>query len=339
MKIALFGPNRRVGIVDGDDLIDVEAAYAKLAKEAQGEPVPYNTAAATAPADLEQFILLGDRALDGAREAVAYLRDKAADQLGVNGEQLVFPLATTHLHAPLASRGVKIGMAAANYPDHMLGGVQHRNPSATLQDVVDISRQRGIGGFWKVPSFIKGPYDDVSYPSKTELFDYEAEVAIVLGKQVRDGKAEDLNDAIWGYTLINDWSARDQSDVFNLTMSLMKNFDGAGTVGPFIVVDEIDDPQDVPFTTHVNGELRQSGNTRDMIFKFHEFFEFMTRDMTFYPGDMIGAGTCAGCALDSSPRDADYKLTDTSLFLKVGDVVEVASPLIGTLRNTVVAKS
>jgi acylpyruvate hydrolase len=117
-----------------------------------------------------------------------------------------------------------------------------------------------------------------------------------------------------------------------------KNFDGSCPLGPCIVVDELNDPQDIPFTTHVSGDLRQNGNTSGMIFGFAEILAYVSTDQTVQPGDMISAGTCRGTAMDSSDYGADGKpLPD--LFLKVGDVVEVASPAIGTLRTEIVAKS
>ena len=90
--------------------------------------------------------------------------------------------------------------------------------------------------------------------------------------------------------------------------------------------------------TRVNGELRQDGNTRGMTFSFAEYLEYITQDITFNPGDMIAAGTCKGTAMDSTPRVEGVGFSSDKLFLRPGDVVEVSSPLIGTLRNRIVAK-
>jgi 2-keto-4-pentenoate hydratase/2-oxohepta-3-ene-1,7-dioic acid hydratase in catechol pathway len=206
--------------------------------------------------------------------------------------------------------------------------------------VRDRSRERGIGGIWKLPSFVVDPEADIAYPAKTRYLDYEGEVTIVLGRRVKDARQSDLLDSIWGYTLQNDWSARDQRDnaVGTLSFAGMKNWDGSSSIGPCIVVGEIKDPQDVDFQTHVNGQLRQNGNTRDMTFGFAEYLEYMTRDATFNPGDMIAAGTCKGTAMDSTPRVEGGAFSDDKLFLRLGDVVEVSSPLIGVLRNQIVPK-
>lgn len=340
MKIAVFGPDRRVGVVDGDDLVDVEGAYAKLAHDTSSHPAPYAAAAATAPADLDAYIRLGDVALDATRAAVAHLR-AAGSPLGLRGETLVHALDDVQLHAPIARPDVKIAMAAANYPDHILPGARRSDPDITLEQVAERARARGIGAFWKLPAFCVGNEADITYPSNVKLFDYEAEIAIVFGSDLRDASEADLLGAIWGYTIINDWSARDRGDANfgGLSMSRMKNFDTSGSIGPFIVVGEIADPQDIEFDLTVNGELRQKGNTRDMIFKFAEYIPFITRDTTFGPGDMLAAGTCAGTAADATPRDAEGNMLDDSLYLRVGDVVEVNAPAIGTLRNRVVARS
>lgn len=340
MKIAVYGPERRVGVVSGNDVVDVEGVYAKYAREVEDARVPYAAAAGTAPSDLEQFIMLGDRALEGTQKALEYLTSKAPDKLGPRGERLSFPLGETKLHAPLAHRGVKIAMAGANYSDHLLGIQRASNPDVTEEQVKEQSRQRGIGGFWKLSAFVADPDDDIIYPAKTQWLDYEGEVTIVIGKPAKDAKASDILNHVWGYTLQNDWSARDQRDVAIGTMSLtaQKNWDGSSTIGPVITVGEITDPQNVPFQTKVNGDLRQNGNTKGMTFSFAEYLELVSRDITLNPGDMIAAGTCSGTAMDSTPRAEGGGFVDTKLFLKPGDVVEVSSPVIGVLRNRIVAK-
>jgi 2-keto-4-pentenoate hydratase/2-oxohepta-3-ene-1,7-dioic acid hydratase in catechol pathway len=174
--------------------------------------------------------------------------------------------------------------------------------------------------------------DQVIYPSRARLFDYEGEVAVVLGQRASDIPASRAAEHIWGITLLNDWSIRNdmgQPRVLNFNMA--KNFDTSVSLGPCIVVGELD-PQAIPVQTRVNGELRQDYTSQEMTFSFAEFIEFLSRDFTFYPGDLVAGGTGAGTAMDSS-RPGDERL-----FLKPGDTVEVSSPAIGTLTNQVVAK-
>ena len=311
MKIVVFGQERRVGALAGDNVIDLNAIDPSL------------------PSDLEQFIIAGDVALRSAQRAI--------DQAG-NGAAVI-PVNQATLHAPLAHRGVKICMAGANYADHLYDNMKRQNPDITFEQVREQSRQRGISGFWKLSSFVADPDDDITYPAKSKWLDYEGEVTVVFGKTAKDAKGSDLLSYIWGYTLQNDWSARDVGDapLGSLSWSSQKNWDGSSTIGPCIVVGEISDPQNVDFQTTVNGELRQKGNTKDMTFSFAEYLEHMTRDITFHPGDMISAGTCKGTAMDQTPRTSDGFEND-KLFLRAGDVVEVSSPQIGVLRNRIAAK-
>jgi 2-keto-4-pentenoate hydratase/2-oxohepta-3-ene-1,7-dioic acid hydratase in catechol pathway len=121
-----------------------------------------------------------------------------------------------------------------------------------------------------------------------------------------------------------------------------KNFDGSIAAGPYVVVSEFANAQDIAWETRVNGELRQQGNTKDMTFSFAEYVEYMSSDVTLLPGDVISAGTTAGTAQDSSellPSEAGKPpVRSPERFLKPGDVVEVSNSGMGTLRNRIVAK-
>ena len=97
------------------------------------------------------------------------------------------------------------------------------NQDEAMEQVKERSRERGFGGFWKLPAFVAGP-EDITYPAKTNYLDYEGEIAVVIGRRVKDARESDLESCIWGYTLQNDGSARDQRDnvVGTLSMNLMK---------------------------------------------------------------------------------------------------------------------
>jgi 2-keto-4-pentenoate hydratase/2-oxohepta-3-ene-1,7-dioic acid hydratase in catechol pathway len=341
LKVVVYGSDRRVGVLNGDDVIDVERASAKVALEVENAPYPETLAADRAPADLERFISLGEQSLDSARKAVEYITTRVGDYSGPDGEQVVVPLSGTTLRAPLAHRGVKIAMAGANFADHLLEMMRASNPNVTMDEVREQSKQRGMGGFWKLSAFVVDPESEITYPAKTKYLDFEGEVSIVIAKPALNVKAERILDYVWGYTLQNDWSTRDQTDISigGLSFNSQKNWDTSSSMGPLISVGEITDPQDVPFQTRVNGEIRQDGNTRDMTFSFAEYLERLTRDITFNPGDLISAGTCQGTAMDRTPRKEGGGFESEELFLKVGDLVEVSSPQLGILRNKVVAKN
>ena len=334
MKLVVYGPDRRVGVLQDGQIIDANGAYAKFAREVNEDPLPALMAAAVVPANLQEYIESGFRAIDGTKQALEYLV-RADSNLGLRGESLVYARDAVKIHAPLPSRGARLAMAGGNFSDHILGMYRRRNPDLTLEQAIKDARDNGIWGFWKIAQNVIGPDEDVIYPKRTQRLDYEGEVTIILGNQGRDVKADKVNDYIWGYTLMNDWSLRDQQEAGNYKFVTAKNFDGSSSLGPCIVVDEITDCQNVDFETTVNGDLRQRGNTKDMIFSFGEFLEYLTRDNTFLPGDMIAAGTCAGTAADSSER-AESGALKPDRFAKPGDVVEITVPQIGTLRNRVV---
>ena len=131
-------------------------------------------------------------------------------------------------------------------------------------------------------------------------------------------------------TLLGDWSIRMSPEGGVLKFAMQKNFDASCSIGPCIAVGEDIDPFDAQVETLVNGERRQFYSTRDMVFTFGEYLEYLSRDFTFYPGDMIAGGTAAGTAADSSPIGEDgVPMNET--FLNPGDTVEIKNPVIGTL--------
>jgi acylpyruvate hydrolase len=348
MKLVVYGPERRLGALQNDQVIDLNHAYAKYLYEHQDEPLPYEMANAVVPAELGGFIRSGERAIDGARKATEYLTQSAADQLGLRGERLIELSGQVKVHAPYA-QGARIMMAGGNFVIHSqgMGFRSDGGERVSLEDVYKESRKRGIWGFYCFTENAAGPDEDVVYPARTDRLDYEGEVAVILGKLGKDIRPENGKQYIWGYMLQNDISARTNiggADNRQSSFARGKNFDTSICGGPCVVVDEIPDCHDVIWETRVNGELRQTGNTKDMTFNFYEYLEYMSADMTLRPGDVISAGTTAGTAQDSSeilpgPGDGGQPIRDPKRFLKPGDVVEISNPVIGTLRNRIIAKS
>ena len=308
MRIVVFGPERRVGAHTDDRVVDLNAADPSL------------------PATLEAFIQAGPGALDRSRQAVERASGAA-----------VQPLASVQLHAPAVHRP-RFACAGGNYAVHFAGAQAAR--TGTEVDPGEVYREVRSGppwGFWKVAE-LRGPGEDVAYPGRAQLFDYEGEVAVVLGQRASDIPASRAAEHIWGITLLNDWSIRnDMGPARVLNFNLAKNFDGSTSVGPCIVVGENVDVQDVTVELRVNDVVRQSYCSRDMIFSFGELVEYLSRDFTFQPGDVIAAGTGPGTAMDTTRPAADGSIPPDR-FLGVGDVVEVSSPTVGVLRNRVASK-
>lgn len=169
--------------------------------------------------------------------------------------------------------------------------------------------------FLKPISSVIGPEAKILLPPQSEQVEHEAELAVIIGKRGRWIKPEEALNYILGYTAANDVTARDlQRRDGQWTRS--KGFDTFCPLGPWIDTDF--DPSDTMITCHVNGEMRQMGSTRDMVFGINQLIAFITSIMTLEPGDVILTGTPAGV----SP-------------IHTGDVVEVTVEGLGTLRNTV----
>jgi acylpyruvate hydrolase len=181
------------------------------------------------------------------------------------------------------------------------------------------------------------PDGELIYPERCDRLDYEGEIAIVLGKRGVGLKPSQLKDYVWGVTMLGDRSIRAPREMAGgpLSFGFPKNFDTSCSIGPCIAVGEAD-PTNVDMETVVNGERRQRFNTRDMVFTFGEYLEHLSRDFTLYPGDIISGGTAAGTAADSSELLPD-NTSAPERFPKPGDLVEMSSPAIGSLRTRVVA--
>jgi 2-keto-4-pentenoate hydratase/2-oxohepta-3-ene-1,7-dioic acid hydratase in catechol pathway len=340
MKIVVFGPERRVGALRGDLIVDLSRAYAKLLKERQDERHPLPLAEALVPSELARFIDGGARTLENAEAALDHLFGETHDLLGVSGETLVHEASAVRLHAPHPN-GARIACAGGNFADHLAGmaamGLLPGAGAMSIDQAAIRIRESGIWGFWKVGKLAADPGAEVPYPSRGDRLDYEGEVAIVLGRQGKDVPAAKARELVWGVTLLGDWSIRSPAEPQGpLKFGMAKNFDQSCSLGPCIVVGELD-PSNIDVETWVNGELRQRFNTRDMVFSYWEYIEYLSRDLTLYPGDIISGGTAAGTAADSSPRMADGQFAPER-FLKAGDVVEIRSPAIGTLQARIVTK-
>lgn len=280
------------------------------------------------PATLLPFVELGQPGIERAAHAVERSRGSAVDG------RRCYRAADVTLHAPWP--GKRIACAGGNYAAHSLGMAINRGVTdVTLESMTAQIRKNGHRGFWKVLDAVAGPGDNVPYPSRAEYLDYEGEVAIVIGKRGKNIAADEIDAYVWGVTLANDWSDRDMGGAnFSLSYNVPKNFDLSASLGPCIVVGEVD-PQDVNIETRVNGDLRQRYSSRDMVFSFAEILAYLSTDFTFVPGDVILGGTGAGTAQDSTKLNADGSRPHDR-FLKAGDVVEISSPAIGNLTNRVV---
>ena len=252
---------------------------------------------ATGYHDMLSFIRKGEAALDEARAAVD------------SGQVLI----DYHLLAPVPNPG-KILFSGINYRSHL-----EENPSAVLPSYPQF--------FAKLPSSVIGPGEAIRLPVRESQVDYEVELAVVIGKQASRVSEESALEYVFGYTVVNDVSGRDVQFKDN-QITTGKGFDTFCPMGPEIVLrDEIPDPSRLHVASYVNGERRQSSSTADMLFTVEQLLSFLSAHITLYPGDIISTGTPAGVGCFRQPP----------LYLKAGDVVEVAVDEIGRLTNPVEA--
>ena len=180
--------------------------------------------------------------------------------------------------------------------------------------------------FCKTPNTVSGPFDDILTPQSSGQVDWEVELALVIGRR---GKAIDRAaalDHIAGYMVMNDVSGR-EAQFQDSQWFRGKAFDTFAPMGPALVTgDEIEDLGNLTLTARVNGEVMQSGNTRDMIFDIPTTIANISQDITLIPGDVISTGTPSGVGI----------FRDPPITLKPGDVVECSISEIGTIRNRVV---
>ena len=305
----------RLGVLIAPDRIaDLRAGYALHLMERAGNLKGRELAAIYMPPYITEFLHMGEQAWIALADAYTYLTDLVAarpDAPGPDGEPLFLPLADCRVHAPL--RPSKLIAVGRNYP----GYTQH--PGKAPGKIPT--------GFIKTTSAITGPGRDIIKPRITRALDCETELAVVIGKRCKDVPEERAWDVVAGYSIINDITARDLGALEKQGghMFLAKTFDTFAPLGPWMVTrDAIPDPMHLRIQTRVNGETRQDGNTRDMLFNIPQLIAHFSQ-ITLMPGDIIATGSPGGGAL-----------ANPGWFLNAGDVIESEIEGIGILTNGVV---
>ena len=194
--------------------------------------------------------------------------------------------------------------------------------------------------YYTNPNSIFGPEDEIPYPHYTQALDFELEIAVIIGKGGINIKSEDASKHIFGYTIFNDWSARDvQREEMKVGLGPAKGKDFASSLGPVIVTSEaladkaVDRTgvYDLTMTAKVNGVEMSRGNFKDIFWSFGEIIARVSDTCELQPGDMIGSGTVGtGCLLELTKTQGPW--------LNEGDVVELEIERIGILKNTIGGK-
>ena len=204
-------------------------------------------------------------------------------------------------------------------------GVNYADRNEEYKDSAERPKYPSL--FCRAPASLVGHEQPIERPRVSLQFDYEGEIALVIGKGGRHIPRERAHEHIFGLTLCNEGSVRDwlRHGKFNVTQG--KNFDRSGSLGPWIVTrDEIDLGKPIRLTTRVNGEVRQDDSTDRLIFPFDYLVSYLSTFTTLTPGDLIVTGTPTGAGARFDPPR----------WLKPGDVVEVEATGLGTLRNQVI---
>jgi 2-keto-4-pentenoate hydratase/2-oxohepta-3-ene-1,7-dioic acid hydratase in catechol pathway len=299
MRLATYseqdgGDPTHLGIVLGDRIINLEAAAKSL-----GLPDVHD--------DMRGFIAQGAAALQTARAVSERLAGDASKGL---------PLSSVRLRAPIPRPERNVVCVGLNYADHV----------AESKSVVGSDAPKFPVFFTKPPSCVIGPGDEIPWHGHVSTsIDWEAELAVVIGRQGRDINEATALDYVFGYTVANDVTARDLQQRHGQWYK-GKGLDGFCPLGPVVVTaDEIGDPHGLEISLRVNGMEKQHSNTSHLIFRLPRLVAEWSAGMTLYPGDILLTGTPSGVGVGRTPPE----------FLKPGDVVEAEIAGIGVLRNVV----
>ena len=274
------------------------------------------------PCDMLDFLQGGGTTADTARRVIAAVRQdlrSGRTLKGPNDEALIHPLDSVRLMAPLTNPPSVRDFYA--FEEHVKKGFERRGGTIPKE-------------WYEIPVYYKtaahnliGTGDDVLWPRFTKIFDYELELAAVIGRKGRNIAAAEARDYIAGFTIMNDFSARDiQKKEMAVALGPAKGKDWCTAFGPVLAtLDEIGDPYNLKMTARVNGEVWSEGNSGSIFHKFERMIEFLTEDDTIHPGDIIGSGTVGtGCGLE------------LNRWVKRGDEIELEIEKIGVLHNRIV---
>ena len=284
----------RLGVLTDTGVVDVKAA-------ADGRWP------GDAPASLLELLELGP----DAWHRIPAIVDEAPDAAR-------YAIADIRWHAPIPRPTKNVICLGMNYAEHV------REAAGAMKREVRLPKVPVY--FTKSPTSVIGPFDDVRVdPRVTQQVDWEAELGVIIGIGGRDIPKERALRHVFGYTVINDVSARDLQRA-HLQFFKGKSLDTFCPIGPVVVTeDEFGDPQNKAVKLRVNGVTKQHGHTRDMIFGIDTIIEAFSAGLTLEPGDIFSTGTPDGVGMGRDPQE----------WLKDGDVMETEIEGIGVMRNRV----
>lgn len=323
MKLVSFeiacptGSHRRVGALEEETIIDLTAGYRELLVN-DGQNMVDESVQARAPTSMIDFLRAGDKGFETAESTVDAVLDSSLSSS--SGRTLTYDRSETRLLSPLPRpNSIK---DCTVYEQHLL-------------NCRDIEQGELPDAYYDYPVYYKGnpdavvhPDEEVEWPRYTDELDFELEIAAVIGKRGRDIAAAAANEYIAGFTIFNDFSARDvQAEAKPVMMGPSKSKDFANGFGPCLVTSDSIDPTNLTTTVRVNGEVWSENTTDGMYHSWDDIIEHVSEGITIHPGDVIGSGTVPlGCGLE------------LDRWLQPGDTIELEVDGIGTLTHQISEK-
>ena len=326
MKLCSFsvatplGRVTRVGVKTAEGIVDATAARVGFMTQSLPAAAAQRVGAAQVPPDMVQLIGAGKPAMEWLAQAVEHALARG-DSTGTDGQTIVYREADINLLAPVP-RPPGIANFSA-WPAHTAAA------AAKGFDLKPAEAGSGVKPYWKGnPDSVVGPESVLELPPYSHELDVECELVCIVGTGGRDLDHARAAEAIAGYTIVNDASARDTQRIEMKTgrgPAKGKDFDGGNVMGPWLVTpDEIGDFRTLRLSLHVNGEELSSTDASGMIWDFAEMLSYLSQAQTIYPGHVISAGCYAG----GSAMDLNRKLNP-------GDVVELRISRIGSLVSRI----
>ena len=329
MRVVTFekqASTNRIGLMRGDKIADLRAAFEKLLFEEKGMPAERakDNAVKQIPDSMLGLISREDDGVMCINQAAEFL-DKANEKglsldCSPSGDRIIYDTGEAKILKPLqVFRALNIG---ANY-----------NAYLSMMKIVE-PFEGTVETFWKLPQATIGPREDIVWPVSSKQISCEMELGVIIGKKGKRIPKDNAFDYLFGCTIVNDVTAIDlikrglgggrEGLPGFYYLALAKSFDTFEPIGPCITLkDEIPDPQNLNGELRVNGKLKVKGNTSYMRLKVAEIIEYISQDITLYPGDLIATGAMA--TEKYAPQ----------VNVQVGDVIEMEMDKIGILSNCI----